>query len=231
MQSAKPTPSAHPNSIDRNKAIVWSRYLIDSSDWLLFATKVTYLHADRAYQGLEQPKLVSLAVLTPEGKVVFEALLRAEEMVHNQVIAQHGLEQSVVFNARPFSEIAMQLTRLLEGKQVLSWDLSSVQILFDELCVEYGQPPLVFSGHSLRDEYARFVGEVDAGGKNYKLQELKTNGPSAVAQCRALLDTLYRMASSSQKTNNAETGNLGWTGQFYKPKLSPRDKIKDFLGF
>ncbi|HMW91621.1 MAG TPA: hypothetical protein PKE54_16455, partial [Candidatus Obscuribacter sp.] len=114
MQSAKPTPSAHPNSIDRNKAIVWSRYLIDSSDWLLFATKVTYLHADRAYQGLEQPKLVSLAVLTPEGKVVFEALLRAEEMVHNQVIAQHGLEQSVVFNARPFSEIAMQLTRLLE---------------------------------------------------------------------------------------------------------------------
>ena len=54
MQSAKPNQGAHPNILDRNKAIIWSRYLIDSSDWLIFASKVTYLNSDQAERGPER---------------------------------------------------------------------------------------------------------------------------------------------------------------------------------
>lgn len=234
MQSAKPNQGVHPMPIDRNKAIIWARYLIDSTDWLLFGTRVTYLNnpedAVGQKQGLAAPKLVSMAVLTPEGKVVYEAMLKTDEIVPNNLIAAHGLDYAVVFNSKQFSEINLRLAKITEGKQILTWDLSAVQILFDELCVEYAQPALVFTGHSLRDEYAKFVGEVDNGGKNYKLQELKCDGNSAVAQCRAVLDALYRMASSNQITNTASTGNQGWTGEFYKPKISTADKIKDFLG-
>ncbi|MBN8662741.1 MAG: hypothetical protein K2Y32_20045 [Candidatus Obscuribacterales bacterium] len=228
--NANGSSSNHPNVIDRNQAIVWARYLIDSSDFLLFGTKVTYIHPDRASDGLDQPMLVSLAVLTPDGKTLFESLVKPDEIVPNQIVAQHGLDQAIVFNAKPFSDVAHSLSRLIDGKQLLVWDMAAVQVLFDELCVKYGQPPFVFTGHSLKDQYARFVGEIDAGGANYKLQPLKSKGISAVAQCRGLIDTLYKMASSSQKTNTAETGNLGWTGQFYKPKLSTADKIKDLLG-
>ena len=239
MQSAKANQGVHPhpNVVDRNKAIIWARYLIDSSDWLIFACKVNYLpstiqttNKPVTKTGLAQPKLVSLALITPEGKVVFESMLKSDDVVPSELLAEQGLSQPVVFNARPFCEIALQLARMTDGKQVLTWDLAEVQVLFDELCVEYAQPPLVFAGHSLKDEYARFTGEVDEGGRNYKLQQLKPANNSAVAQCRAVLDVLYQMASSSQTNNNAVTGNQGWTGEFYKPKLTARDKFKGFLG-
>lgn len=231
MQSAKPNQGAHPNILDRNKAIIWSRYLIDSSDWLIFASKVTYLNSDQAERGLAAPKLISMALLTPAGKVVFESMLKTDHIVPAEMLAEHGLHQTVVFNAKCFADISMQLARMTDGKQILTWDLANVQILFDELCVEYAQPPMVFTGHSLKDEYARFAGEVDNGGRNYKLQELHPANKSAVAECRAVLEVIYQMASSSQSSNTASTGNQGWTGEFYKPKISIEEKVKGFLGF
>ena len=43
MQATRPNQGVHPMPLDRNKAIIWARYLIDSTDWLIFATRVTEL--------------------------------------------------------------------------------------------------------------------------------------------------------------------------------------------
>jgi hypothetical protein len=97
----------------------------------------------------------------------------------------------------------------------------------------------LLAGYSLSPEYARFVGNTNktsagdttSGAKGaYLPQELAVNGKGATAECRALIATLYQMAGASQ-SSRAATGNQNWTGEFYRPKVSATDKIKDFLGF
>lgn len=217
----------HPSPIDRNKSIIWSRYLIDSTDWLVFATHVTRVNVSESV--LSSPiKLLSLSVLSPGGKVVFETMLKPQDEINSQVIAEHGLEQSIVFNALPFSEIVIRLNKLFEGRQVLAWDVNATQVLLDEVSTQFAQPQVILTGYSLRPEYARYVGEIE--GNSYKAQPLARSAKGSTAECRDLISTLYHMASSSQTNNTAPTGNQGWTGEFYKPKLSATDKIKDFLG-
>ncbi|MBS1995055.1 MAG: hypothetical protein JSS86_02035 [Cyanobacteria bacterium SZAS LIN-2] len=218
-----------PVQLDRNKAIIWARYLIDSHDWLIFATRVTRTNAETG--PLTSPiKLLSLSLLTPSGKIVYETMLKPQEMIPAGLLNEHGLDYSVVFNAQPFSDIVVNLGRLISGKQILAWDLNAQQALFDQLCTQFAQPPLPFAGYSLRPEYARFVGEFDANMGNYKPQTLTVDGPSATAECRAMLNTLTTMASTSQTRDTAATGHQGWTAELYKPKVNAKDKIKDFLG-
>lgn len=215
-------------SLERNKAIMWARYILDSSDWLLYSSKVTRVANPVAANGTVI-KLFSACVLNPEGKVVFEAMLKPSDEIPASLIADHGLEYSVVFNALPFSEFHQRLTRLVSGRQILSYDLLAEQHVFDELCEFYAQPDLIFEGHSLEREYSRFIGQEDAGGQ-FKRQALKVKGVGAAYRCRAILDALYNMAGSSQKNFNAAPGNQGWTSEFYRPKTNAKDKLKGFLG-
>lgn len=247
MHSAKSEPSHlntdHPNPSDRNKSIIWSRYLIDSTDWLVFASTVTRLNVAVANMISSPIKLLSMSVLSPGGKVLFEGVLKPQEEIASQLIEEHGLNQSIVFNAMSFSEMLIQLNRLFEGRQVLAWDLNAQQALLDEMAAQFAQPQTLLAGYSLSPEYARFVGKLDQPGKNasaegdttgrvkggYQPQALAVNGKGATAECRALIATLYQMAGASQ-SSRAATGNQNWTGEFYRPKVSATDKIKDFLG-
>jgi len=231
MQSAKTEPGIHPSPTDRNKSILWARYLIDSTDWLMLAINVSRAEPlePRSSVLSSSVKLLSLSVVTPGGKVLFETMLKPEQEIANDLIGDHGLDQAVVFNALAFSEIVIHLNKLFEGRQVLAWDLNALQAVLDEISTVYAQPQIVLNGFSLRPEYARFVGQVDTRA-HYHPQELKVDGKGATAQCRALLSTLYQMASSAQASNTAVPGNQGWTGEFYRPKISATEKIKDFLG-
>ncbi len=236
MHSAKSEPSHsnsdHPNPSDRNKSIIWSRYLIDSTDWLVFASKVTRLNVAVANMISSPIKLLSMSVLSPGGKVLFEGVLKPQDEIDSQLIEEHGLNQSIVFNAMSFSEMLIQLNRLFEGRQVLAWDLNAQQALLDEMAAQFAQPQTLLAGYSLSPEYARFVGKPDttSGAKGaYQPQALAVNGTGATAECRALIATLYQMAGASQ-SSRAATGNQNWTGEFYRPKVSATDKIKDFLG-
>lgn len=242
MHSAKSEPAhlnpAHPNPTDRNKSIIWSRYLIDSTDWLVFASTVTRLNGAAANKISSPVKLLSMSVLSPGGKVLFEGVLKPQDEIASQLIEEHGLNQSIVFNAMSFSEMLIKLNRLFDGRQVLAWDLNAQQALLDEMAAQFAQPQLLLAGYSLRPEYARFIGDLDTVGGatsgksahgSYKSQPLAVDGKGATAECRALIAGLYQMAGASQ-SSSAATGNQNWTGEFYRPKVSATDKIKDFLG-
>lgn len=236
MHSAKSEPShsnqVHPNPVDRNKSIIWSRYLIDSTDWLVFASTVTRLNVAATSMISTPVKLLSLSVLSPGGKVLFEGVLKPQDEIDSHLIEEHGLDQSIVFNAMSYSDMSIKLNRLFEGRQILAWDLNAQQALLDEMATQYAQPQTLLTGYSLRPEYARFVGEPNAAGGAggiYKSQALPVGDKGSTAECRALIAALYEMAGASQ-SSSAATGNQNWTGEFYRPKISATDKIKDFLG-
>jgi hypothetical protein len=237
MSQTATSPNGAPLHLDRNKSIIWARYLIDSPDWLVFATRVTRAGATPSATitstATAQPtpvKLLSLSLMTPSGKVVYEAMVKPEETLSANLTGEHGLDYSVVYNAQPFADILLKLRQLIGSKQILVWDLEAQQNIFDQLCVHSAQPMLPFAGYSLRSEYARFVGEIDGATGSYKNQTLTTDGISATAEGRAILNTLTTMASTSQVRDTAPTGHQGWTAELYKPKVNAKEKIKDFLG-
>ncbi len=257
-QTATPQ-NGHPLPLDRNKSIIWARYLIDSPDWLVLATRVSRAGVDVSSAAIKKTgapatksaaaatatnstttatvvspavpiKLLSLSVLTPSGKVVYEAMIKPEEVISANLIAEHGLDYSVVYNSQMFPDAFLKLQDLICGKQILAWDLEAQQSIFDQLCGHFAQSPMPLTGYSLRSEYARFVGESDVQPGTYKNQPLAIDGISATAEGRAILNTLTTMASTSQVRDTAKTGHQNWTAELYRPKVTATDKIKDFLG-
>ncbi len=217
----------HPNPMDRNRSIMWARYHVDSDDWILLAAKLTR-RSDAS--GKSTPSIVSVAVTDHTGKALFEALASFSEMVSSDEIAQHGVNQSVIFNAKPYAEVRQSLLKLLAEKALVTWDSDNIQKTFNELDSINGFAPSHWKGDSATREFARFVGKTRNPGEGYVSQPLPALGISAADECRSIIKLIKDMASSSQVTDQVASGKPGWTAEFYKPRLNATDKLKGFFG-
>ncbi len=220
----------HPNPIDKNRSIVWARYHVDSDDWVLLALKVTR----RANaEGKQVPSLVTLALVDHTNKVLFQSMIKASDMVSNEEIAQHGVDQSVVFQAKTFAEVTKMLSQLVEHETtIVTWDPKATQQIFDELAELHGVPKTRWKSHGVADELARFVGKTDNPMNGYERQPLPILGIGALDECKAVNKVIAEIAKASQTTDSIAGGDPGWTAEFYKPKISAaaKDKFKGFFG-
>lgn len=218
---------AHPNPMDRNRSIMWARYHMDSDDWILLAAKVTR-RSDAS--GKSVPSIVSIAVTEHTGKALMEAMIRTSEIVSNDEIAQHGVNQSIVFNAKPYVEVRETLLKLLAEKALMTWDSDFIQKTFNELDSLNGFAPAHWKGDSAIREFARFSGKLRNPGEGYMPQPLPSLGISAADECRSIIKLIKDMAGSSQVTDQVASGKPGWTAEFYKPRINATDKLKGFFG-
>lgn len=218
---------SHPNPMDRNRSIMWARYHIDSDDWILLSMKVTR-RDDEA--GKSRPSIVSIAVTDHSGKAMYEAMVRSAEIVSNEEIALHGVNQSVVFNAKPYSEVRESLLKLLAHKALVTWDSDYIQKTFNELDSINGFAATHWKADSAAREFARFVGERSNPSATYVSQPLPLPGVSASDECRSIVNLIKEMAGSSQVSDQVASGKPGWTAEFYKPRVNTADKIKGFFG-
>lgn len=214
----------HPRPLDHNRAILWARHLVASSDWLILATKSTAA----AVRGEEAAVLVSLALLSPAGEVLLETFIKPSGAINGEAITKHGLDSQRAFNAISYDELKVLLKELVGDKQALSWNLDDQNCLLESYAVSEKTTPLAVHGQSLMHQYARFIGQWTESG--YKSQELPEEAhKSALAECQAVLSTIRWMASKNQLSDSLATGNEGWTAEFFKPKLTPVDRLKGFF--
>lgn len=222
--SGKTNPvESHPNPTDRNRSILWARYLVDTDDWVVVSTKVT------ESDSVEDDAIISISITDASGDVVYETLLKPEGIVSNEILAKHDLETSSLFNAQPYAVIRETLIKLLSSKDVYAWNYDKQRTLFEKLDKKYNMPPHEWRGNSVSHQYARYIGEHEDDKPGYQMQKLKVKGISARAQNKAVRETIVEMASSSQHSDPLVSGKPGWTAEFYKPKLSASDKIKNFF--
>jgi hypothetical protein len=214
--------SHHPNPIDRNRSIVWARYHVDSNEWALLSVKLTR-------QG-QAPSLATVALVDHNGRTLVEEMIKASDMVQNEEIAQHAVDQSVVFNAKSFESAMRNLVDKIGDKTLVAWDMSFIQKSFDELCALNGMPSVEWKGDSASKELARFVGETEDPENGYKLQPLPIVGLSAVDECKAILKVINEIAGASQAGDSIATGKPGWTAEFYRPKVGAKEKLKGLFG-
>lgn len=216
----------HPNPIDRNRSILWARYLADSKNWIVVSTKETTISPD---DNSPESTILSVCVMDADGKVVYEALVKPEGIVSNEAIAVHDLETSTLFNAQPYSVIRQTLVKLISGNDVLSWDFDTQRTVFEKLDRKHNMPPHEWRGNSVSHQYARFLGQKESEKPGYVMPELQTEGESARASNKAVCSIVMEMAGSSQFSDPLASGKPGWTAEFYRPKLTAGEKLKNLF--
>lgn len=236
MPDNKTQSDPHPRPLDKNRAILWARHLAQSDDWLILSTRVTDTANAQAKSAAgqvwqEPSMLVSVAVLTPAGTPAVEALIRPPGSVSSTDIAAHGIEFLGVFNVTEYEQLRERLSQLLPGKQVISWELDKQVRIISQLDEQYGQQHVRLSGHSVAPQYARFTGAFNQETGHYSHLPLPNSDKahSAMNECRTILSLISQMAASTQQLDGAAT-KQGWTGEFFKPRVSPVEKVKEFFG-
>lgn len=246
-----PNSGSHPFPDDRNRSILWARYKmedVDSSQWCILAVKFTLGDdapgASTFTTEVNTRPICSFAVLDAKGKTVLESMVKPECVVSNEAIARHGLEYSVVYNAKPYEECRQELVQYLAGKEVIVWDLKEKWSLLTQLDSMYQNKSQnlatvarSWTWHDVAEEYARFVGELVPGcdiekARAYSPEPYKPlPGLSASQECKDIKDIIVKMAGTSLVTDPLVTGKKGWTAEFYRPSAGPAERIKKFFDF
>lgn len=220
----KQSVGTHPNPKDRNRSIIWARFAADSTEWVILSIRATQVASDAASQ-----QLVSIALVGSGGKVLMESLIKTQEFSAREALEGHGIDYSVLMKALPYAEAVSEIKRIIERKQVFCWDPFDARKTLSSLAAANKENTLALSLISVGEEYGRFLGKLRPGTSSYEIPELKSE--SAVAEGRNVLQTILEMAGSSQFLESASASPMGWTGEFYRPKASPAEKLKGLLGF
>ena len=231
----EPQPQ-HPNMLDRNRAILLARDLLNLKDWVILAIKVSRMIEQRPLPG-DASELVSIAVIGPGEKVLMDMLIRPDGAVSSELLALHGCTQAQAFNAPVFAEVHKILSAGFRKTRVLSFNPTKTKDTLAELCKREKLEALDGSFLDLQLMYTRFVGEKEnPSDPGYKRQVLHPSKDSSqlhvtpLTECKHVLALLNEMAGSSQSYDMATAFNKGWSAAFYRPKPGPADKIKEMLG-
>jgi hypothetical protein len=223
LMQEKQSVSTHPNPKDRNRSIIWARFAADSYEWVILSIRATRVAADAASQ-----QLVSIAILGPGGKVLMESLIKTQEFSAREALEGHGIDYSVLLKALPYEEAVNEIKRIIDRKQVFCWDPFEIRKTLSAVAAANKENALALSLISVGEEYGRFLGRLRPGTSSYEIPELK--GDSAADEGRSVLQAILEMAGSSQHLDGASASPMGWTGEFYRPKASPAEKLKGLLG-
>ncbi len=216
--------TGHPNPKDRNRSIIWARFAADSTEWVILSARATQVVTDA-----DAHPLVSLALLGPGGKVITEILVKTNEFSAREALEGHGIDYSVLLKARKYQDAVAEVKQCIENKQVYCWDAVELRQILSSLAQANQEDTLSLSLISVGEEFGRFLGQLKPGTTSYELPEIK-HEKSALSEARNVLLTIMEMAGSNQYLEGANASPLGWTGEFYRPKASPAEKIKGFLG-
>lgn len=206
--------------LNRNRSITWARYILDSSDWVILAARATTVNTGDEAEGIT---LMSAAIVQEGGKLILERLVRANEFSARDAIEGHGLDYQVLLHAVSYQEVLEEIETIIRNRHVLVWDEKELCRVFNIAAASYGAAPPAFKASDVRSRYDRFNGVADGQSA------LASRGVSAVSECQAVLTVIQEMARSNQRLD-AAASPLGWTAEFYKPKLTPAEKLKGFLG-
>lgn len=102
----------------------WARRLICCEDWVVFDAETTGLR--------ETAELIEIGIVSSNGSIAFEQLIRPESEVERGAVRVHGLTKEALRNAPSFDAISPALASFLGGKIVIAFNAG-----FDRRVLEY----------------------------------------------------------------------------------------------
>jgi len=178
----------------RFEAAEWAREMLTHPDaWLLVDTETT---------GLECPEAVQIAVVAPDGQVLFDSLVRPQGEIEPQAVAVHGITPEMVSDAPSFSEIYARLAAVLEGKLIVAYNADFDWSVLDGDCRRHHLPSLDIKWYCAMIQYAQFCGDWSDYHQDFRWQKLPGGDHSAAGDCRAVLDLMRKMAQDGKDSKD-----------------------------
>ncbi len=177
---------------DREKAAQWARDLLARSDWVILDTETT---------GLDHTaEVVQIAVLSPDGTVLLDTLVRPTRPIPPDATRIHGITDAMVADASPWADVHAHVQLLIGNCDVVVYNAD-----YDRRVMRQCSYAAGLGGLTPRDwlcameMYAQWYGDWSDHHGSYRWQKLQGGDHSALGDCRATLAALGRMAGVPEK--------------------------------
>ena len=176
---------------ERAAAIAWARGLVGRTDWVVLDTETTGLGPDA--------EAVQVAVLSPSGRTLLDALVRPTVPIPPDATAVHGIDDQAVALAVTYPDVHAALAGLIAVRTVVAFNASYDRRVLERTAGRYGYTLPGGTWECSMERYAAFAGDWDEGHGSFRYQRLPRPVPSAGrhsarSDCRATLVLIQRMA-------------------------------------
>ena len=182
---------------DRQAAAEWARRVLADPQVCILDTETTGLGSDA--------EIIQLAVLAPDGTVVFESLFRPAGPIPPAATNVHGITDAAVAGAPTFAAQHAALCAALAGKLIIVWNAEYDSRLLDQTCRRYNLPlPACAGWDCAMLKQAQYAGDWSSYFGSYRWQKLEwacegtgvMPDHTAAGDCRATLAVIRAMAAS-----------------------------------
>jgi DNA polymerase III epsilon subunit-like protein len=176
------------------EATAFARELLAADDWVLIDTETT---------GLDDPEIIEIAVVAPDGTTLFETRVRPIGEIEQGATYVHGLVAADLLDEPTWREILPDLLDVILGKRLVAYNAA-----FDADAVyftNYRHGLRVYAQEEpwtgqmtwvdVMVPYARWWGDWSDYHRGYRWQPLPGGSHGAREDCLATLATLHRMAA------------------------------------
>ena len=118
---------------DRVYAVVWARFQLAQTDWVILDTETT---------GLYDAEIVEIAIADNNGVAQLNTLVRPSNPIPAEVVEIHGITDSMVESAPTFPEIYPRIVEALKNKRVLIYNAEFDVRILNYCCQLHGLPIL-----------------------------------------------------------------------------------------
>ena len=176
--------------LDRARAVAWARWVVTSRQVVILDTETTGLDA-----GAE---VVELSVVTAQGRVLFDSLIRPHAPIPAAATAIHRLDDRAVAHAPPWPEVYGRVASLLERTIVVVYNAAYDRRILQQTCALVNLPALrPAAWHCAMHEYARFSGAWNEAKHDYRWHPLAGGDHTALGDCRATWTLIRAMAEET----------------------------------
>lgn len=194
----------HPNPIDRDRSIMWSRSILHR-EFVVFDTETTGL--------LDNPdaEFVQVGIVSSYGDVLMNSLVKPEHPIPAVATNIHKITNEMAATGTPFGVLFPAIERSIKGQLVVIYNREyDLGLLSRHLLKHFGDAAKLGNWIAgclwmcAMQKYAAFVGDWNDYHGNYrwqKLPDLSGEGAhDAVADCKSTLQVIRDMAAAKLST-------------------------------
>jgi DNA polymerase III subunit epsilon len=156
-----------------------------------------------------QAEVVEIAVVSDEGVVLLDTLVRPQSPITAAAGAVHGIGEETLVGAPSVAAIWPHLTQLLGGRTVVAYNVAFDSQVLQQSAARYGVPPLYADWVCLMEAYASLTGRsrvISLSAASRENGIIRRGAHRAVADARATLALLAAMASGRAGPSRASFG-------------------------
>jgi DNA polymerase III subunit epsilon len=175
-------------TIDRNRAIVWARTVLERpAEYFILDTETT---------GLDNPEVIELAVINLTGEMIVNQRFNPVTKISPEATDTHGMTNEVLAIRPRWAIVSNCLPMIVFPREILSYNY---RLDYQAICNTYSLHCM--DAPNLRGEcvmlwYSQYIGEWDDRRRSYRWQKLTGGDHSALGDCNATLDLIKQMARS-----------------------------------